>query len=409
MADKTFYDIHLHTMNLSHPNLRAFIQRFKLTHRWLLLLAPLAIPFVERKMITIKNLLSVMENDIGSFLLLMEDCLKGKYLKGVGTPLWQEGKLKIGGNVYTKIVLTPLMMDFGNKDTRDQTLYYSGSPQKPITEQVIDIFNGIRAYKNNPGSEKIFEIYPFMGMNTKNYDLARIKKMLDKYFKDYTGSSDDLSANMGKFDGDIENIKSNFFAGIKVYPPLGFDPWPDSTEDNWKDELDKVKCLYSYCCDKKIPVTSHCSDGGFKVAPKKKRLKYSSPERWEKVLKNYPELKLNLAHFGKQGKRFGLFPRYKWGKKILKELIPKYDNLYVDFSFTGVDAEYYKCLREILNDNHDKLKERILFGSDFMINLLSIDSYSEYWGIFANDTYLGDSEKNEFCSVNPERFLFRIN
>ena len=34
---------------------------------------------------------------------------------------------------------------------------------------------------------------------------------------------------MGKFSGDFENREEckNIFAGIKVYPPLGFDPWPE--------------------------------------------------------------------------------------------------------------------------------------------------------------------------------------
>lgn len=406
MEEKTFYDIHVHAMNLSHPNLRAFIQRFKLIHRWLLLLAPVAIPIVEKKVITIKNLLSVMENDIGSFFLLMEDCLKGKYLRGKGTPLWQDGKLKIGGNVYTRIVLTPLMMDFGNKDTRDPAIHYFSPSKKPITEQVIDVFNGIRNYKNNPNSQKIFEIYPFLGINPKNYELARIQRMLDKYFAHYTGSRSDLFANMGKFEGDIDKIKSNFFAGIKVYPPLGFDPWPDSSEDNWQEELAKVECLYEYCSHKKLPITAHCSDGGFKVVPTNKMLKYTSPERWEKVLQSYPKLKLNLAHFGRQDKLLWVFPQDGWQRKMLEDILPKYENVYVDFSYRGVSADYYESLKEILGKNYDGLRERILFGTDFMINLLSIDSYSRYWEIFSKDTNLTDAEKDNFCSVNPKRFLF---
>ncbi|MFC1940616.1 hypothetical protein ACFLXO_08060, partial [Chloroflexota bacterium] len=63
----------------------------------------------------IKNLLAVMENDNGSFFIMIEDYLK----KDGETHLLRDGKLHVGGNIYTKIVLTPLMMDFGYKDIND--------------------------------------------------------------------------------------------------------------------------------------------------------------------------------------------------------------------------------------------------------------------------------------------------
>jgi len=33
-----------------------------------------------------------------------------------------------------------------------------------------------------------------------------------------------------------ESIKSNSFAGVKVYPPLGFDPWPEKEVYKNKEE-----------------------------------------------------------------------------------------------------------------------------------------------------------------------------
>ncbi|MCK4826153.1 amidohydrolase, partial [bacterium] len=234
MKEKTFYDIHMHAFNLSHPYLLAFIQRLKI-HQILVLnslLGPVASLLIGQNLNKIKNMLAVMENDIGSFFLLMEEYLK----RDSKTPLLIDGKLQIGGNVYSKIVLTPLMMDFGFKDINDNpNTYYNELSQKPIVEQVIDVFNGIKKYKNQSAG-RVFEIYPFLGLNTKNYDMGRIERMLDKYFDSYESSREDLNNNMGEFDGNIEHLGSNFFAGIKVYPPLGFDPWPDN-----KEELEKVK------------------------------------------------------------------------------------------------------------------------------------------------------------------------
>jgi predicted TIM-barrel fold metal-dependent hydrolase len=197
----------------------------------------------------------------------------------------------------------------------------------------------------------------------------------------------------------------NFFAGIKVYPPLGFDPWPE----NDPVELAKVKLLYEYCSAKRIPITSHCNSGGFVVIDKKLSKRNTSPYRWERVLNNYPELILNLAHFGKENKKFMLFPVERWTRKIIK-MIDRFDHLYVDFSFNGLDKDYYRDLRWYINHNpaelREKLKQRILFGTDFMINLTGVESYNGYLRIFSESPYFTSEEKHVFCGVNAERFLF---
>ncbi len=429
--NKTFYDIHCHAMNLSHPNLSAFINRIDINRlmRQLKLLTCLnGIPIVSsivsfllgRKLDAVKgkvnrvnNLLSVMENDLGSYFLLMENCLKqtGNCLEKSDAPLLREDGLHIGGNVYQKIVLTPLLMDFGCKDIRNPDIHYE-KPNKPIAEQVTDVFSGIKKYKDM-SVDNVFEIYPFLGLNTKNYTLDEIKELLDKYFADYRGKRDDLYANMGKFDGNINNMKSNFFAGIKVYPPLGFDPWPDPAEydfmEQYEEEVKKVKYLYGYCSGRKIPITTHCSDGGFRVD--ENALDYTAPSRWEKVLREYPEIKLNFAHFGKQrGSWYKKLWRFfsaeeLWVKTILR-LVASYNNVYVDFSYSGVDDEYYSSLRELINNQPHILRGRILFGTDFMINLMAIESYNKYLDIFSKNSALSDPEKHGFSCINPEQFLF---
>ena len=403
MQEKTFYDIHMHALNLSHPYLLAFIQRLKI-HRYLILnsiFGPIASFILGQNLDKIKNLLAVMENDIGSFFLLMEDYLS----KDGKTPLLKDGELYIGGNAYSKIVLTPLMMDFGYKDIKDNpNTYYNELSNKPIVEQVIDVFNGIKKYKKaRPNG--MLEIYPFLGLNTRNYDMDRIERMLDKYFGSYEGSRKDLNKNMGEFDGDIEHLGNNSFAGIKVYPPLGFDPWPDD-----KGQLEKVKYLYNYCCEKEIPITAHGSGGGFVVVENKKDLRnYTSVSRWEKVLSEYPKLKLNLAHFPIREKLLWIFPKKKRLREIL-DLILKYDNVYVDFSCRAVDDDYYVALRDLINESSNqlktRLKNRVLFGSDFTINLMLTESYNGYLEIFSRTDSFNPAEKDGFCSVNPEQFLF---
>jgi predicted TIM-barrel fold metal-dependent hydrolase len=412
MEEKTFYDIHMHAFNLSHPYLLAFIQRLKI-HQILVLnslLGPLASLLIGQNFNKIKNLLAVMENDIGSFFLLMEDYLK----RSDKSPLISEGKLHIGGNVYSKIVLTPLMMDFGYKGiTNNPDIYYNEPSQKPIVEQVVDVFNGIKKYKKESPAH-IFEILPFMGLNTQNYDLHigdkdkedknTIEKMLEKYFSGYRGSREELSKNMGEFDGDIEHLGSNYFAGIKVYPPLGFDPWPDN-----EGELIKVRCLYDYCCKKNIPITCHGSESGFVVVPKNVVKKYTAISKWRAVLGEYPNLKINLAHFPIGEKSLWVFPKARRLSEIVS-LVQDYDNVYVDFSNRAISGEYYMLLKRLMGSLPVELKTRlenhILFGSDYTVNLMSIESYNKYLEIFSQDTTFNDQEKDSFCRTNPERFLF---
>ncbi len=412
----TFYDVHCHAMNLSHPNLLAFIKGTGWRVFGLMAIpgiSTLVTLFCQKYLNRGMNLLSVMENDIANFFLLIE-----YYLKTAGT--MENGRITVGGKSYETILLTPLLMDFGYKNIKTNT-FYRIPPQKPIIEQTIDVFNGIRKYceyelirksEDDYEIEKrtghaIFEIYPFLGINTRNYKAEKIITMLEKYFGRYTGSRAELRENMGRFEGDIDAMKSNFFAGIKVYPPIGFDPWPEDDVP----ELAKVRTLYEYCCAKNIPLTAHCSDGGFILDEKNAGI-FTPPERWEKALSSYPKLKLDLAHFGKQDKkRLFFIPRKDWQRKIIK-LIDTYPHVYTDFSCCGFDTGYYRSLRDLIESQpqkqRDKIVQRILFGSDFMINLLWSDSYNDYLETFikADSAILSNEQKELFCAINPERFLF---
>ena len=405
---KYFYDIHCHAMNLSHPNLYAMVKR-----KWTLALlmsplAPLAQIFLKKKVKRASNLLSVMENDVTDFFLITEFFLKDRQ------------SLRIGDTKFNKIVLTPLLMDFGCKDIKSDT-FYNRAPQKPIAEQVVDVFNGIKDYcryklieKNgdidygeDTKEKKLFEIYPFLGINTRNYKLKDIDDLFDKYFSEYKHDHQDLYGRMGTFEGDIDDMKSNYFAGVKVYPPLGFDPWPQ----NDTEELDKVQCLYQHCCEKDIPITTHCSDGGFSIVDDAKE--FTSPEKWRTVLsqKKYSGLRLNFAHFGRQGNKWYGARNRDWENMIVELILKRDNNVYVDFSYRGCEDGYYADLKKLIDkqagEDKELLKQRILFGSDFMVNLLDSDSYNQYLaGFMAKRNPLGREERMRFSSTNPERFLF---
>lgn len=486
-----FYDSHCHMMNLSHPNLTAIIKRIytdNIKPLFLRYVKPLKIALVvilfviptllvvllltghfliiklmlygvsfmalilfayilfkfgkkdnraiafskiqtslidnaKEKLANVLNLLAIMETDIGDCLIQMEEDLRKNL------PL--NSSLVISGNgetkQYDKMVLTPLIMDFGLKDSGNSRMTYKVR-WKPIVAQVEDLCTGIRDYYRHRGKylkehpEPLFQIIPFMGVNTQNYysekDKATgknisvsLKQLLEKNFKNF---KDDLSPQIRRkhideipwkdFNGNIESLRSHYFLGIKVYPPLGFDPWPEPGE-----ERDKVCFLYDFCVEYNVPITAHCNPGGFLVH--KDFSEYSSPFKWESVLKTYKNLRLNLAHFGgTDGK--------EWRRKIADMILEKdsetdkykYESLYADISYQGVDESSYKDMMNFIN-SHDgekrsRLLERIIFGSDFMINLQDINSYSKYLRYFIDSDTLTLEEKDMLCNKNAERFLY---
>lgn len=472
-----FYDAHCHMMNLSHPNLLAMIRRVfrdampprllslygqvvampllpKLLV-WMLLFVPallllmlaslaalivallLMVPRARdillakgrEKVANILNLLAVMETDIGDCLIQLEEELRANHAGSGGLAI-RDANAEM---VYDRIVMTPLIMDFGLKNYQDSKSPYKVR-WKPVVAQVEDLFSGIRdyhryraAYIGPEGAPPppLFEIHPFMGLNTRNYQLklfppvdgpqSFLEDLLDKNFGlfglDTTPemrrrklSERDRSA----FDGNIAAIGSHDFAGIKLYPPLGFNPWPEDLAEGYADtdELDrerqKVAYLYAFCIRHNVPITAHCCENGFLVD--KRYREYSSPARWEKVLRHqeYRQLRLNLAHFG------GV-ERPDWRDRIAG-LVLEYENVYTDISYQGVDRNIYGNLKRFLDrfgpDDRRRLMEKIIFGSDFMINLQDIATYGTYLEYFARtDTFTLD-EKDQLCNRNAMRFLF---
>lgn len=556
-----FYDIHYHALDLSHANITAFLSRMlevnpeqltpagleKQLRRYLprkrllryyplLILLSAAVPLFGYKSIArvlsqliesvttsqditakadrARNLLSFMENAVQYDFLILEYFLQQEKLIG------HDNLLHMDGRPFRKMVLCPLIIDFGYKNINNPAVFYNIPPEKPVTVQIRDLFQAIRTYYGHEISisrgngqirfnmhetrvsreEKFFEIYPFMGINTMHYSYEQIAGMLDKYFGNFRGDETPgerqqrLYEKMGRFDGDMSDVEAcrDIFAGIKVYPPLGFDPLPDgcsqcagtdgageagevylpvgrqefthgglpvSTPEKFTidaggseplslnhprvgrseaafsgDEAEsdgtvrqaqaedrpplpeftpstkreippggetcrceraKVRLMYRICEEKRIPVITHCSTGGF-VAERQAQAWSDPAGKWEQVLAMHPRMKLNFAHFGAGS--------YAWRESIIR-LTRQYEHVYADFSCQTGNDVYYQALNHDVGKNSG-LDGRILFGSDFMIHLLWHDSYNSYLTGYMNTGKLPEALKFRFATENPERFLF---
>jgi hypothetical protein len=378
--------------------------------------------YIADNSIPVKNTLSVFENAMEYHFLYVDYFLKNRK-PFIGRNDIDEAENNIE---FDKMILCPLMIDFGYKNLQRGDYFYNLPPRKPIVNQVVDLLNAIYYYynkditehpakgKNNrlkivdnkqSKNEKLFEIYPFLGLNTRNYDLEELEAMFSKYFSGYEDDNADsrhqkLFDKMGTVKVDLENLQDSsvdftyIFAGIKLYPPLGFDPWP---ADNNK-ELEKVIFLYNKCIEYRLPVTVHCSDKGF-VADENAKTYTNPAENWSYVINNpeFKDLKINFAHMGKE-----FSGKTNWQDSIFK-YITSNKNIYTDFSARGYSNKFYETLNADVNTD---LKSNILFGSDFMINLLHIESYNEYLELFINTPAINNEMKKLFASGNAYQFLF---
>lgn len=207
-------------------------------------------------------------------------------------------------------------------------------------------------------------------------------------------------------------IETEGFGGIKMYPPLGYYPFDA--------RLDQI---YAYAEKNGIPITTHCSRGGVYYQGKitgdmlthpmtgqhLKRTKnsdftdvYTDPDNYEYVLKRFPKLKLNLAHFGgadEWRKYIRMDKEVSWYFKVIY-LMRKYPNVYADISYTLYDPAFYPQLKLILSNA--ELQSRVLFGSDFYM-VEQETTEADFWKNMA--AFLGEAMFKQIARTNPQVFF----
>lgn len=168
-------------------------------------------------------------------------------------------------------------------------------------------------------------------------------------------------------------VEKDNFKGVKIYPTLGYGP----------DHERLVEEIYPYMVEKNIPLMAHCSPGSVnsKDLSRDEAHALADPDNYIKVMEQFPELRICLAHFG----GIGEWERHinetrdptnpTWLTKI-RELITsgKYPNLYTDISYTIFNFQENVPLLKILLEDQAIL-EKVLFASDFY--MVESEEYSE--------------------------------
>lgn len=212
------------------------------------------------------------------------------------------------------------------------------------------------------------------------------------------------------------------YCGVKIYAPNGYSPTSP-----------KMLKIYEYCVENDIPLTAHCSHGGFASFENKIKVNglimdletglpiqidndyiefdipflskgwvehraavLNDPDLWEKVLEQFPTLKLNLAHFGNYN------DGYVWTEKIFK-LMSKFPNLHTDLSCVS-DRTKLITFKQLFWDKADEsVKSRFLYGSDFYLNLMFSTSFDTFLQNFKD--IFNETEFDQIAYTNTINFL----
>jgi predicted TIM-barrel fold metal-dependent hydrolase len=200
-------------------------------------------------------------------------------------------------------------------------------------------------------------------------------------------------------------VNNHGFRGIKLYPPLGYNP-NDPT----------LRLVYEFAQQAGIPVMTHCSKGGVrsKDMPKEDSTALTDPDQYKVVLRDFPELRLCLAHFGgdMEWKRYRDDPWDETSTEADKSWLGKifdmvksgdYPNLYTDISYTIFDFDKNVDILRVLMARDPALVERILFGSDFF--MVEREKFSERTLSMSLRARLGEDLFQKIAETNPERYL----
>ncbi len=406
-----FFDQHFHVMNIEHPNLLSFFSSLDTGLPDLITSGALSPSYIltakNRKgpvlLNRLTNTLTTFEQSIGETLVLMENDLMGAYPSHEEgalrpeLPYIRDGKMHMRDQVYDKLAMCPLLMDFSSNQLRKESLYYPIPKEQKILDYVRDTLEGFDYYaKEHP--QGLFEFFPFLGINPPVHSLDFIQELLETYvLKDRKHKQE----------------RQRFY-GIKFYPPLGYDPWPSDAQ-----ERKKVQLIYDFCATYDVPIMTHCDDQGFRGVPAKEAWKYTAPSSYKPVLARYPTLCIDFAHYGWQYNQLqknpltlissmaNKVPDSPWFHELV-ELMHLYPNIYADVSFSGTNPEFYVLLKNYMQSLEEEKRrtilERTMFGTDFSVNLMKVESYTSYYRIFEESPF-SDEDIHRFVHTNPLQYM----
>lgn len=165
----------------------------------------------------------------------------------------------------TEILITPLIMDFDILLKQEMPAQVGKEPS--VREQYKRLKNAITSpsIKNIPNTK----ICPFVGFDLRKLLLTDTDKLSG--FKTFWSENNTLGKS------ELSELEQGKLLGIKLYPPIGFNPCPKKIPTKYKE-------FYLWCCEQDIPLTVHCQKGSYSAGKEKENLdKNTTPENWCRI------------------------------------------------------------------------------------------------------------------------------
>jgi uncharacterized protein len=252
---------------------------------------------------------------------------------------------------FTRFVLLALDMDFMN----------AGEAREDYLQQLAEL----SALKTTAGDQ----VLPFVCADPRRPNIANLVQ---------------------------EHIEHKGFVGIKLYPALGFYPWDERFDE-----------MYAWAQKHHVPIITHCSKGGIRMIGEGNPQRFTHPCAYQTVLEKFPDLKICLAHFGGSGEWSDYLLKRRrlpsdeqtWVQHVIN-LMYKHPTVFTDISYTASDREHLPMLKVLVND--PKLRERILFGSDYFV--VRQEATEREFSIRLRGS-VGEEDFFQMANTNPRTFL----
>ena len=353
------------------------------------------------------------------------------------------------GHLLTRLVLwLHRLWPWKENDLFDRLSILLGTMEKPLQETVFDMAAG--QYPEGTGFVALSMDMEHMGAGKPEVsfkdqldELTELKKKKGEAIYPFICAdprNPDITRQVKHY------IKSREFAGIKLYPALGYFPFDIRLHE-----------IYRFALENDLPVTAHCSKGpvyyrgeytpemlvhpvtGVPFTGKSKSelsWNYSDPMNYHYLMDqsslqkyidqvapgekapDFSRLKICLAHFGGDQEldkylysgwdfvhSVPLDNNNNWFSTI-RDLIEKHENLYTDIAYTWENPAYHAILKVLLDDSMatpgHKFFRRVLFGTDYF--LVSKECRERKFSVDLR-AYLGAECFQQIAQKNPMAFL----
>jgi len=326
------------------------------------------------------------------------------------------------------VLITPLVMDF------DKIHAMSPSGREPTVRDQFDrLKEAIADSVARDGGTPEIKICPFMGLDMRKLSEPDCLPDLEEFWNENGVSTGDRSEG-------VSGLVSGKALGIKLYPPIGFNPYPQGSD------MVGYSSFYRWCCDNDIPLTVHCQPGSYSTGRDRRKVRSLTHSRnWKRVLErlgSFSGLRINFAHFGGEDELEDMLDPWRldgiqegtW-THILIQLLKRHPNTYADVSaYDYSERRNRDNLLEVLErDEHGdfgsgeyKLEDKLLWGSDVPM-IVSDKAYREdhdaqgepgykhYFNSFKKTLASGELDTDtqtriiaKLTSGNPEAFLLGV-